>query len=332
MFSWCETQNKANFSAWDESARAAAALTWAEPPEGPRSRATWRCGGSAHAESPRRPWARPSGRWAGHGVAEQPAQLGPREPPPEPRGPRVRARREPTSPAAAACPTLSARAPLAHPGRPLRRRCTHTTHVRSAQARRGGATRVGPKATGAGAPRTHCLHATRGEACSGDKTPPQQTTDEAPQQAAERRGSASCLTWSSRFTCSTLLPVNTEWRPSRIKDPTCPTAALTPSLASPGCGALRVTGDSRHTGSCSETKRTQTHVVGKRSWASQRLGKGLKLLHSPADLERRGDGTLHALTGRNSHKGFRLSTRTSDSQSFCATPGSPGSHTNLKYF
>lgn len=129
---------------------------------------------------------------AGRGVAEQPAQLGPREPPPEPRGPRVRARRERTSPAAPqpvrrflhAFLSLTRGRPLRRHcthtthARLLRRRCTHTTHKRSIQARRGGTMRVeASKPQGMGAPRTHCVHATRGEAWSVDKTTPQQTTD-----------------------------------------------------------------------------------------------------------------------------------------------------------
>ena len=273
---------------------------------------------------------RPRGRWAASPAAAAGAS-------PQPRGPRVRARRGRPSPAAAAGQPLSARAPLTHPGRPLRRCRTRATHVRGApHARHTRERRTSEAGWG---------HARRAQSHRA-RAPPGHTRRGLlwrwnNSAANDRRGSAAG-SWAPRLGLLPALKLSVHL----LHPPTCQHKVKTlPNQGSylssgntytfpgiPRVRASRVTGDSQHTGSCSETKRTQTHVVGKRSWASQRLGKGLKLLHSSAALEGRGDGTLHALTGRNSHKGFRLSTRTSDSQSFRATPGTPGSHTDLKYF
>ena len=112
---------------------------------------------------------------------------------------------------------------LARPGDDLWGRCwTRATHVRGIQ--QGGARPRVPRPPGhkgMGPPpparRTHRFQATRWEAPSVDKTTPWQTMDETARQAAEQRGSASCLTWSSPFTCSILLPINTKWRPSSTR-------------------------------------------------------------------------------------------------------------------
>lgn len=144
---------------------------------------------------------------------------------------------------------------------------------------------------------------------------------------------ASSLTWSSPFTCS--VPPSTKQRPSQYKDPAYQTAVTIPFHGLPLGLEHHTLEEIQKNGSHSETKRTQPHVTWKKSWASRRLRRGLKLssYNLKTHWEEETDAFWISLKGQEVYKeGFQLNVKKLDSRSFDAILGSLGSHTNFKYF